>query len=133
MSMHWWALLGAGLLEVAWAAGFKFAFRNDHLVTGATLAARRMATPRGDARRIAHCVLPDGEQYKTLETVGRVFDALVGAISLAASAAETSAAATDVTGNSGGSVDFGLRHTAQAPPAIQLTNTKRPMPNSSAI
>jgi 3-dehydroquinate synthase len=45
----------------------------------ATLAARRMAAPRADARRIAHCVLPDGEQYKTLETVGRVFDALVGA------------------------------------------------------
>jgi 3-dehydroquinate synthase len=36
--------------------------------------ARRTAAPR-----IAHCVLPDGERYKTLETVGRVFDALVGA------------------------------------------------------
>jgi len=40
----------------------------------ATLGARR-----GDARRIVHCVLPDGEQYKTLDTVGRVFDAMVDA------------------------------------------------------
>jgi 3-dehydroquinate synthase len=30
-------------------------------------------------RRLAHCVLPDGEQYKTLQTLGRVFDALVEA------------------------------------------------------
>jgi len=50
----------------------------------ATLAERRNAAPHSDgrrmaARRIARCVLPDGEQYKTLETVGRVFDALVGA------------------------------------------------------
>jgi 3-dehydroquinate synthase len=31
------------------------------------------------ARHIAECILPDGEQYKTLETVGRVLDALVAA------------------------------------------------------
>jgi 3-dehydroquinate synthase len=29
-------------------------------------------------RRIAECILPDGEQYKTLATVGEVFDRLVG-------------------------------------------------------
>jgi 3-dehydroquinate synthase len=34
---------------------------------------------RPTARRVAACVLPDGEQYKTLETVARVFDALVEA------------------------------------------------------
>ena len=28
-------------------------------------------------RRVADCVLPDGEQHKTLKTAGRVFDALV--------------------------------------------------------
>jgi 3-dehydroquinate synthase len=28
-------------------------------------------------KRVATCILPDGEQYKTLETAGRVFDALV--------------------------------------------------------
>ncbi|HLZ99115.1 MAG TPA: 3-dehydroquinate synthase [Steroidobacteraceae bacterium] len=41
--------------------------------------ARRGDARRSDARRIARCVLPDGERYKTLETVGRVFDALVDA------------------------------------------------------
>src|SRR6202051_849253 len=45
----------------------------------AVLAAPRNASRRSDARRVARCVLPDGEQYKTLETAGRVFDALVGA------------------------------------------------------
>lgn len=29
-------------------------------------------------RRMAECILPDGEQHKTLQTVGWVFDALVG-------------------------------------------------------
>jgi 3-dehydroquinate synthase len=29
-------------------------------------------------RRIAECILPDGEQHKTLQTAGWVFDALVG-------------------------------------------------------
>ena len=45
----------------------------------AALAAPRNAAGRSGARRITRCVLPDGEQYKTLETVGHVFDALVGA------------------------------------------------------
>jgi len=45
----------------------------------ATLAAPRGDGRRSDARRVVHCVLPDGEQYKTLDTVGRVFDALVDA------------------------------------------------------
>ncbi len=30
-------------------------------------------------RRVARCVLPDGERYKTLDTLGRVFDALIAA------------------------------------------------------
>ena len=45
----------------------------------ATLTSPRSGARRSDARRIVHCVLPDGEQYKTLDTVGRVFDALVDA------------------------------------------------------
>ena len=49
-----------------------------------TLAASGFAEPwaaggRITGRRIADCVLPDGEQHKTLQTVGRVFDALVEA------------------------------------------------------
>jgi 3-dehydroquinate synthase len=30
------------------------------------------------SRRVAECILPDGEQHKTLQTAGWVFDALVG-------------------------------------------------------
>src|SRR5260370_8542183 len=45
----------------------------------ATLTERRSDPRRMAAPRIARCVLPDGEQYKTLETVGLVFDALVDA------------------------------------------------------
>lgn len=51
------------------------------LVTNTTVAGlyadRLRDTLRG--RRIALCVLPDGEQHKTLETVALVFDALVDA------------------------------------------------------
>lgn len=39
MGLHWIALLAAGLLEVGWAVGFKFAFRDNHLITGLTVAA----------------------------------------------------------------------------------------------
>jgi 3-dehydroquinate synthase len=30
-----------------------------------------------DGRRLAHCVLPDGEQFKTQQTLSRIFDVLV--------------------------------------------------------
>ena len=39
------------------------------------LAKLRESLPKG---RVAECILPDGEQHKTLQTAGRVFDALVG-------------------------------------------------------
>ena len=39
MNMHWSALFAAGLLEVAWASGFKAAFRSNHLLTAAVVAA----------------------------------------------------------------------------------------------
>jgi 3-dehydroquinate synthase len=29
------------------------------------------------SKRVAECILPDGEQHKTLQTAGWVFDALV--------------------------------------------------------
>ncbi|NWG55009.1 MAG: multidrug efflux SMR transporter [Hydrogenophilaceae bacterium] len=37
--MHWWSLVLAGLFEIAWAMGFKFAFKNDHVVSAFTIAA----------------------------------------------------------------------------------------------
>lgn len=39
MSLHWWSLVLAGLFEIAWAMGFKFAFKSDHLISALTLAA----------------------------------------------------------------------------------------------
>ncbi len=51
------------------------------IVTNTTvgeLYLRKLESSLG-GRRVAHCVLPDGERYKTLETLGRVFDALVDA------------------------------------------------------
>ena len=36
-----------------------------------------VAAQLGGRRVAGECILPDGEQYKTLETAGRVFDALV--------------------------------------------------------
>jgi 3-dehydroquinate synthase len=51
------------------------------IVTNATVARLYLDKLRAalKERRIAECVLPDGEQYKTLQTAGLVFDALVAA------------------------------------------------------
>jgi 3-dehydroquinate synthase len=50
------------------------------IVTNTTVAPLYLAKLReslGD-RRLADCILPDGEQHKTLQTAGWVFDAMVG-------------------------------------------------------
>jgi 3-dehydroquinate synthase len=50
------------------------------IVTNTTVAPLYLAKLReslGD-RRMAECILPDGEQHKTLQTAGWVFDAMVG-------------------------------------------------------
>ena len=51
------------------------------IVTNTTVARLYLHKLRASlsGRRVAECVLPDGEQYKTLQTVGRVFDSLVEA------------------------------------------------------
>ena len=55
--------------------------RDLAIVTNTTVASLYLENLRANlrGRRLAQCVLPDGEQYKTLQTVGRVFDALVEA------------------------------------------------------
>ena len=53
---------------------------NDLLIVTDTAVARLYLAPLRAAladRRIAECVLPDGERHKTLGTVGLIFDALV--------------------------------------------------------
>jgi 3-dehydroquinate synthase len=55
--------------------------RNDCLiVTDTTVARLHLARLRGALgdRKVCECILPAGEQHKTLQTAGRVFDALVG-------------------------------------------------------
>lgn len=79
MSMHWWALLGAGLLEVAWAAGFKFAFREDQVVTAATLAAMVASFW---LLSIAMRALPAGTAYAIWTGIGAVGAATVGIVFL---------------------------------------------------
>ncbi len=50
------------------------------IVTNTTVARLYLATLTANlpGRRIGECILPDGEQHKTLQTAGWVFDALVG-------------------------------------------------------
>ena len=49
------------------------------VVTNTTVARLYLAKLTGalGSRRMAECILPDGEKHKTLQTLGRVFDALV--------------------------------------------------------
>ncbi len=49
------------------------------VVTNTTVAPLYLDKLRASlhGRSVMHCVLPDGERYKTLETVGTVFDALI--------------------------------------------------------
>ncbi len=73
--------IGPGLLADAASLAPQIGGRDLAVVTNTTVAplylARLTAALRG--RRIVECVLPDGERFKNLDTVGRVFDALVGA------------------------------------------------------
>jgi len=50
------------------------------IVTNTTVAPLYLPKLRAalEGRNIAECILPDGEQHKTLQTAGWVFDALVG-------------------------------------------------------
>jgi 3-dehydroquinate synthase len=51
------------------------------VVTNTTVAALYLEKLRSalGGRRVAQCLLPDGEQFKTLETLGHIFDVLVEA------------------------------------------------------
>jgi 3-dehydroquinate synthase len=72
-------LVGAGLLDDAGLMDEAVAARDVLVVSNTTVAPLYLGRlERALAgRRVAPAVLPDGERYKTLETVARVLDALV--------------------------------------------------------
>jgi 3-dehydroquinate synthase len=71
--------IGPGLLSDAELLDTHVGGRGLLIVTNTTVAPLYLARLRAalSARRAVECILPDGEQYKTLQTAGRVFDALV--------------------------------------------------------
>ena len=72
-------LVGAGLLDDAVLLAESVPARDVLVVTNTTVAPLYLGRlERGLAgKRVGSVVLPDGEQHKTLATLGRVFDALV--------------------------------------------------------
>jgi 3-dehydroquinate synthase len=71
--------IGAGVLFDRELLGELVPGRDLLIVTNTTVGKLYLARLAGSFahRRIAECILPDGEQHKTLQTVGWVFDALV--------------------------------------------------------
>jgi 3-dehydroquinate synthase len=71
--------IGSGLLSNRQLLDEQIPGRDLLIVTDATVAKLYLAKLTGSfgQRRIAECILPDGEQHKTLQTAGWVFDALI--------------------------------------------------------
>jgi 3-dehydroquinate synthase len=71
--------IGSGLLTNRELLDAQIRGRDLLIVTNTTVARLYLAklTDSLAGRRIAECILPDGEQHKTLQTAGWVFDALV--------------------------------------------------------
>jgi 3-dehydroquinate synthase len=72
-------LIGSGLLTNRELLDAQVSGRDLLIVTNTTVAKLYLSklTASFAQRRIAECILPDGEQHKTLQTAGWVFDALV--------------------------------------------------------
>jgi 3-dehydroquinate synthase len=72
-------LIGPGLLQDAALVSGSVAARDVLVVTNTTVAPLYLARLERslEGKRVASVALPDGEQHKTLETLARVFDALV--------------------------------------------------------
>jgi 3-dehydroquinate synthase len=74
-------LIGAGILDDAAQLQRHITARDVLIVTNETIAPlylERLSKALGD-KRIASVVLPDGEQYKTLDSFARILDALMEA------------------------------------------------------
>jgi 3-dehydroquinate synthase len=72
--------IGGGLLSNREVLDAHIRARDVLIVTNTTVARLYLGklTAGLAGRRIAECILPDGEQHKTLQTAGWVFDALIG-------------------------------------------------------
>ncbi|HXA36686.1 MAG TPA: 3-dehydroquinate synthase [Steroidobacteraceae bacterium] len=72
--------IGPGLLTNRELLEAHIRGRDLLIVTNTTVARLYLAklTDNLASKRVAECILPDGEQHKTLQTAGWVFDALVG-------------------------------------------------------
>ena len=72
-------LIGPGLLDDAALLGETVTARDLLVVTNSTVAPLYLARLEQGlkGRRVASVILPDGERYKTLDVLARVFDALV--------------------------------------------------------
>lgn len=72
--------IGSGLLTDRALLENLIPGRDLLVVTNTTVGKLYLAKLTGSfgKKRIAECILPDGEQHKTLQTAGWVFDALVG-------------------------------------------------------
>jgi quaternary ammonium compound-resistance protein SugE len=77
MTTSWWALFAAGLLEVAWASGFKAAFRSNHLLTAAVLAAMVASFA---LLNYAMRMIPVGTAYAVWTGIGAAGAAVVGLV-----------------------------------------------------
>lgn len=73
----WTILFVAGLLEVGWASGFKAAFRDNHLITAAVVAAM-IASFAG--LNYAMRTIPIGTAYAVWTGIGAAGAALVGVV-----------------------------------------------------
>jgi 3-dehydroquinate synthase len=71
--------IGSGLLANREFLDARIRGRDLLIVTNTTVARLYLGTLTDSlaSRRVAECILPDGEQYKTLQTAGLVFDALI--------------------------------------------------------
>jgi 3-dehydroquinate synthase len=71
--------IGSGLLRDRALLDARIPGRDLMIVTNTTVAPLYLATLRSalGERTVCECILPDGEQHKTLQTAGRVLDELV--------------------------------------------------------
>lgn len=77
MRSDWIALVVAGLLEIAWASGFKAAFRDNHLMTAVVLGAMVASFA---LLNYAMRTIPVGTAYAVWTGIGAAGAAIVGVI-----------------------------------------------------